>query len=180
MGWELINQKNDRDISKYLDEDGEIESISELTDLLETSEEELSEKISNHFYLSPLNIYRGQLLLALVCFCIVMAISVVRFGNDFNILIILGTVGLVIGLPYLIFYLILKYKFSLRLLQLLSFVSFGYSLLISLLFITYASLDNLFGLMLIPVLLLIFYLMELRKLAKLFNYLNEKSQTKSD
>jgi uncharacterized membrane protein len=175
MFFNLQDKKSEKEISRLLDQDGEVASVEELTNLLHKPKGEIEEKISNHFYLAPLNIFRGQLLFAIVVFFIVMAISVVRFGGEPNILLILGVMGAVIALPYLIFFFALKWSFSLSKLQLIAFMSFIYSLLISLLFAGYASIDGLWGLLAIPALLILFYLLELRKLAKLFDYLNGKS-----
>lgn len=138
------------------------------------NEDSITSLLDNHFYLSPKNILYGQWLIGLFIISITIALTVVRTGTDFLILFFVGLLATLVSSPFFVFAFLIKRNFSLNSLKTLTIVSMVYFFIISIVFIIYFLAVGLFGLILIPTALSIFYFLEIAKLKKLLIYLDQQ------
>ncbi len=131
----------------------------------------LDELIINHFYLAPNNLKKTQLLLALVTIFLPLSIVIVRMGNDFNSIFLVLLIGALLASPFLIFYFLIRNFLNLNHIKLLSWISFAYSIFLSIILIFACIRLELLGVIFIPGLILFFYFLELLKLNKLIQQL---------
>lgn len=140
------------------------------------SPKKLDELLSNHFYLAPQNILYAQLFFAALCYLLTLAITVVRIGSDAMTVIFSLIIGTCLALPYILNYIALFRFKSFKRFRNLGYISFYYSIFAGLIFVLVSIQLSLTGVILIPVLLLILYYLELKKLDKLEDQLDLGSE----
>jgi hypothetical protein len=139
---------------------------SELKDL-KLTESKLEEIISNHFYLAPRNIKQAQLFLGLLVVVVAMALAAVRIGNDYLIMFLITALGVLLGLPYMLFYYLFGGLQDMERTLQLARLSFVYTVILSISFTLLCVLLNLLGVVLIPLLMVVLFFSELHKLSTL-------------
>jgi hypothetical protein len=144
----------------------------ELKTIIETGNIQLKkydDYLVNHFYRAPVNILRAQISLAMLVVVIILALAAVRLGTDFSGVLFFLVIGVVLALPYIFIFFVLKTVRQEQLFLIVTAASFIYSLFLALSFALISTTIGLLGVILIPVLILIFYALEIKKLIHLFN-----------
>jgi len=140
---------------------------------LNVSEQKLTELLANHFYLAPQNLRQAQLLLGVLVLIMSISITAVRVSSGIIPLAVGLTIGLFWSITYFVLYFLTKDMINLENMYKTDLISFFYSIIVAIFFLTICIKYNLIGLMLIPILLLIFYYFELNKFQNLLKSLTK-------
>lgn len=144
----------------------------ELKTIIETGNIHLKkydDYLVNHFYRAPVNILKAQISMAMLVVVIILALAAVRLGTDFAGVLFFSIIGMLLALPYVFIFFVLKAVKEEQLFLIVTTVSFVYSFFLSVTFALVSSAIGLLGVILIPMLILIFYALEIKKLIQLFN-----------
>lgn len=131
------------------------------------SKSSLMETIENHYYLAPRNLNRAQILYGILSIIIALAIAAVKVGNNFTSVAFIALIGACLGLPYFIFALVMGRMKDLNNFEMITKISLVYTCCLALAVISLALFIQLYGIVLIPIVLTLLYFGELRKLTKL-------------
>jgi hypothetical protein len=137
----------------------------------------LDELIINHFYLAPNNLKKTQILLTLVTIFLPLSIVIVRMGNDFSSILLVLLLSTLLASPFFIFNFLIRNLLNLNHIKVLSWVSFAYSMFLSIILVVICIRLELLGVIFIPLLILFFYFLELLKLNKLIKQLKSNNAT---
>lgn len=143
------------------------------------SKQKFKDVLSQHYYLSPRNLLRAQILLALLCATTALSLASVRIGTDLVVVAMLTGIGALVGCPYILFYYLLKRARSWKNFWVVCNISFSYTLLVAALFSAVCLLINVVGVILIPLAMCIFFFIELRKLDRLHSEFAKLKSKKS-
>lgn len=164
-----INRKRDLDehLFMYFHEGKERDFLEDALREAGVSPNKLKEALTAHYYLSPLNIIKSQKLLALLTVFLAVTITSIRANTDWFLVGLSFVTGLALCSPFVAISAIMIKLEQLESLQNLSYISFTYACFLALLFALMAVITGIYGAVMIPVLILILYVLELRKLAHL-------------
>lgn len=124
------------------------------------------EKFRNHFFLAANNLRRAQLLLALLSGLAPLAVTVVR-TNDTTIVAASFVLGIALALPFLAFYVLLVNSDNVPRFNKLIIGAAMYATAVAGFMIMTALVLEMLAIVIIPILLAYFYLLELGKLKQL-------------
>ena len=136
---------------------------------LRVKESDLWKIIESHYLLSPQNIRVSQTYLGILVIMLSLTISTIRFGNEYFIIGVYTLIGILLAMPFFIMNRFLTVNFNFKKIHTISIFSLLYTASLSCFFIVVVILSNLYGAIIIPVLIMIFYIIELTKLRKLIN-----------
>jgi len=139
---------------------------------LGVAKDKVNDLINSHYYLAARNLKQAQLLLAMLTITLAVAISAVRQGNDLTVLLLALGIGLGLSLPYWLIYFAMIRTQLLSNFRLLSYSSLGYTVFLALIFLIASPAIQLVGVILVPVIIIVLYIIEVRKLELLINSLN--------
>lgn len=131
------------------------------------TKDKLARLVENNYYYSPLNLLRGQLLLSGLAVVTLLTVAAVKFGDNLASIAIFTGIGALVAIPFGCFYIFMRARFSLQVVEFTSNLSFIYLVLSSSIFLWLTTNQELPGLTIIPAIVLVTYTIELRKFAKL-------------
>lgn len=137
---------------------------------------ELIEAIRSHYVISPLNLINSQYWLAMLVISMILALTVVRVGNDVITILVVLALGVSLALPFILFAQIMTAKFSLKTIKYVSIYSAIYMSLLALALAIYTFLAEMPVLMIVPATIIAFFIWEIRKL---FILIDEASNPKN-
>lgn len=163
------NRKRDLDehLFMYFHEGKERDFLDDALHEAGVSSNKLEDALTGHYYLAPLNIIMSQKLLALLTIFLAVTITSIRSNTDWFLVGLSFVTGLALCCPFVAMFAIMKKLEQLESLQNLSYISFIYASFLALLFALMAVTTGIYGAVMIPVLILVLYVLELRKLAYL-------------
>lgn len=163
--------KYENQLFEFLHAGANPKELSKLAKKDHVSKHRLEELIDGHYYLSPGNLVWAQPRLGFLVIILCLTLTAVRENSSwFYILLSLG-IGAILSLPYVFFFLMGKSNKDLKKLSMLMKMSLVYTIFLAVFFIVIAFNSGLFGAILIPSILLFFYMQEVAKLEKLIKKL---------
>lgn len=179
MSANLSKNQLEDDLFVYFQNGASEAQVEEIADRHNLTIKQVEQVLDSHYYLSPKNLSKAQLLIAILTIIMSLTITIVRTNNDWFLIVVSLVIGLAASIPFFIIYLLVRNLRNMAKFEALTKISLIYLIFLAALFAVVAVNSQIYGAILIPVLVIGFYILELVKFNKLKRKLSNTNVTNS-